>query len=127
MRNASAFPPAIAAVLALDAATAWAQTRPEPKGPVSVQRIFEGTVGQRQRTVLVRQYRILGGQQDVALDLPDRGLLIAQLRGGRLTSIVGGERRRLAEGEWWTVSPPSALRLETEDDSVVIDVVLLPE
>ncbi len=59
--------------------------------------------------------------------LPSQGgLLLVQLKAGQLATIdENGERRVRREGEWWVVSQPSDFRVETDDDTAVIDTILI--
>jgi hypothetical protein len=120
-------------LVALGVASAFAQ---QPKSDqndarVNVHTMFEGrlaaTSGGRSRQIAMRQFAIEGHQRTVRLDLPDKGLLIVQLQAGQLVTIIDGERRRRLEGEWWTVSPPSAMQVETADDTAVIDTTLIAD
>jgi hypothetical protein len=113
-------------------ASSIAQTpRPDQSNPqVNLQTLFEGRLpapkpGDKPRQIVMRQITIEGHQRAVRLDLPDKGLLLVQLQAGQLATIIDGERRIRLEGEWWTVSLPSAMLLETADDTAVIDTTLI--
>jgi hypothetical protein len=90
------------------------------------ERLPGGIAGGEGRQVILRQVSIEPRRRDIRIDnLPETGMLLAQLQAGGLATVINGERRIRLEGEWWTVSPPSAMRLETRDDTVVIDLVLI--
>ena len=87
---------------------------------------FEGTgpvrVAGRADSVRVdvRQWSIAGGQRIAALALPVRGLLIVELRGGRLTTVIDGRRQERRIGEIWSVPPGHTMQVETGDDMATI-------
>jgi hypothetical protein len=109
---------------------AQAPTPAQNNPRVNMQTLFDGRLpalksGDRSRPIVLRQFTIEGHQRAVRLDFPDRGLLLVQLQAGQLVTIINGERRMRIEGEWWTVSPPSAMQVETADDTAVIDTTLI--
>jgi hypothetical protein len=124
--------PALLVAMVLLPTLVFAQPRPDGgQAPAVTPRMqFEGHLpagqpGAKERQIALRQFSILPRQREVQLELPGRGLLLVQLRAGGLTTVIGGERQRRLEGEWWTASPPSAMRLETGDDTVVVDTILI--
>jgi len=54
------------------------------------------------------------------------GFLIYELRAGRLTTIINGNRQERRLGEFWIVGPTDKVTLETGDDSVVVQTLQLP-
>jgi hypothetical protein len=75
----------------------------------------------------MHQWIIRGRQKIAALELPMRGTMIVHLRGGSLTTVIDGRRQERAEGEFWTVPAGSTLGIETEDDSAIIQTVILSD
>lgn len=55
------------------------------------------------------------------------GFLIYELRAGKLTTIINGNRRERGLGEFWIVGPTDTVTLETEDDSVVLRTIQLAD
>ncbi|WP_271592112.1 hypothetical protein [Bradyrhizobium sp. CCBAU 65884] len=53
------------------------------------------------------------------------GFLIYELRAGKLTTTINGNRRERGLGEFWIVGPTDTVTLETEDDSVVLRTIQL--
>lgn len=69
---------------------------------------------------------ILNGQQRLSsLPFRSQGFLIVQLRGGSLTTIINGQRQERKEDEFWTVPSESQMGLETEDDSAIIQTIVI--
>ncbi|MBK9316847.1 MAG: hypothetical protein IPM55_21765 [Acidobacteria bacterium] len=53
--------------------------------------------------------------------------MLTQLRGGALTTIINGQRQGRREGEFWTLPSERLLGLETEDDSAIIQTIVIRE
>jgi len=51
------------------------------------------------------------------------GLVVYELRAGKLTTIIDGKRQVRREGEFWVVRPEQNILLEADDDSVVVQTV----
>ena len=123
-------PVVIAASIALILSSlAFAQERP---APYSRTERFVGTLTlrrpqPRQVSVAIHHWIIRSRQQIAALELPVKGLAIVQLRGGSVVTTVGGERRKRTEGEFWTVPAGTAMGVETEDDSAILQTVVVAE
>ena len=76
-------------------------------------------------SVDIRNWTLGGGVKVDELPLSAKGLMIAQLRGGRVTTVIGGNRQARREGEFWTVQPGVRMGLETGDDSATIQTVVV--
>lgn len=107
---------------------------PTPSGrtaPVPSRRIerFSGTirVGGREVRVAIDTWLIPNGEKIEALDLPLRGLMIAELRGGSIVTIIDGRRVKRRPGDFWTVPPTSRMALQTEEDSAALAVTVVAE
>jgi hypothetical protein len=60
------------------------------------------------------------------LNLPLRargGLVVYELRAGKLTTIIDGRRQERREGEFWVVRSGENIVLEADDDSVVVQTI----
>jgi hypothetical protein len=75
--------------------------------------------------VSIHNWIINGGQKIAALPFPAQGYLITQLRGGKLTTIINGQRQSRREDEFWTVPSEKLMGLETDNDSAVIQTVVI--
>jgi hypothetical protein len=89
---------------------------------------FEGTVRmadslQRMLPLRVSIHNYILPNRTRMARFPGEGLRVVQLRGGELATVIGGERRERAEGEFWTVPAGVAMGVETGDDAAVIQVV----
>ena len=73
------------------------------------------------------QWIVRGRQKIAALELPVQGTTIVQLRAGKLTTVIDGQRQQRREGEFWTVPAGAALGIETDDDSAIIQTLTLSE
>lgn len=73
----------------------------------------------------IRLWSIAGGQRIAALDLPFRGLMIVELRGGRVTTILDGRRVERRVGEIWSVPVGSTMQLETGEDMATFQTTVI--
>jgi hypothetical protein len=55
------------------------------------------------------------------------GFVVYELRAGKLTTVIDGNRKERREGEFWLVRPGETIVLETEDDSVVVQTIEIPD
>lgn len=75
----------------------------------------------------MHQWIVRGRQKIAALELPMRGTMIVHLRAGSLATLIDGRRQERAEGEFWIVPAGSTLGLETQDDSAIIQTIILSD
>jgi quercetin dioxygenase-like cupin family protein len=75
--------------------------------------------------VAVRTWSIAGGQRIPALELPFRGLVVAELRAGSAVTVIDGRRTLRREGELWVVPAGTAMGVETDDDTAVVQVTVV--
>jgi hypothetical protein len=54
------------------------------------------------------------------------GLVVYELRAGKLTTIINGRRQERREGEFWAVGPQENIRFETGSDNVVVLAIQIP-
>lgn len=118
----------------LGGVTFWALfAQPLPaEQPLQPQEVFSGTVNlQRPQVskvhVAVHLWTIRGGQRHAALELPGKGTLVAQLRAGTLTTLIGDLRQERKEGEFWTVPAEVSMGVETGQDTAMLQTVLITE
>ena len=74
-------------------------------------------------TLGVRNW-IIPNRQKIA-KFPEQGLLVIQVRAGSLVTIVDGKREQRGADEFWVVPPGATLAIETQQDSVILQVVSL--
>lgn len=116
----------VASALIVSAIPAAAQELSQ--GPVRARILFEGQTQGRDgtaRRVDIRLWIIAGHQRLAGLRFPFRGVVIAELRAGDLTTIIDGRRVERREGEIWSVPAGSMMQLQTEDDTAVVQTTLV--
>lgn len=80
--------------------------------------------GELQETgVRIQNVAIVGGQKLDSIGLRSNGIVIVQLRGGELTTIIDGKRQERKEGEFWTVPAGAKMSIETDDDTATIQTI----
>jgi hypothetical protein len=89
-------------------------------GDISLQRPRPQTV-----SVGIHQWIVRERQLIAALEMPARGTTVVQLRTGRLTTIINGERQSRNEGAFWTVPAGAAMGIVTGDDSAIIQTIVV--
>jgi hypothetical protein len=142
------------AVLALALSSAPGSSQPKKKndtkdpGVVSAQDRFSGrvSIGEKAPTATLAlqgpniHYQVLSlapgiraaaapppNAKIMALPLKGQGgFVIYELRAGKLTTIINGNRQQRREGEFWVVRPGESIELETDDDSVVVQTLQIP-
>lgn len=100
------------------------------EGPVGARILFQGETlarGTAAARVDIRVWSIAGHQRLAGLRLPFRGLTIVELRAGDLTTVIDGRRVERREGEIWSVPAGSAMQLQTDDDTAVVQTTLISE
>jgi len=91
---------------------------------------FEGTAMVRAKSGTPKQVAlgvrnwIIPNRQKIAT-FPEQGLLVIQVRAGSLVTIIDGKRQQRGADEFWTVPPGATLAIETQQDSVILQVVSL--
>lgn len=73
----------------------------------------------------IRLWSIDSRQKIDRLELPFSGVLAVELRGGHLTTIIGGRRVERQEGEVWTVPAGTVMGLETGSDKATLQTTLV--
>jgi hypothetical protein len=75
--------------------------------------------------VVIQNWILDGGQKRATWPFKTKGLLIVQLRGGELTTIIDGKRQERKNDEFWTVLPDKQMGVETENDSAIIQTIMI--
>jgi hypothetical protein len=125
-------PLAALALWALPTASASAQAAPAQGAP-AIQSVirFQGVTVVRDaaRTdsvrVDIRDWSLAPGMRAAALEMPFRGLMIVELRGGRVTTIIDGRRAQRTAGEIWSVPAGGTMQLETGDDMATLQITVV--
>jgi hypothetical protein len=93
---------------------------------------FSGTTSVRMRSgeraqvrVVVQNWIVSGGQKNLTFRFEPQGFVIAQLRAGEAATVINGQRQQRREGEFWTVASDKMMAIETEDDSAIIQTVVI--
>ncbi len=82
--------------------------------------------GPKRLDVTVAKIAVPGGG-NATLELPEKGMVILQHRAGDVTLTIGDTKRRLQEGEWVTIALPAKVTLTPEDDTVLLDAIVVAE
>lgn len=84
--------------------------------------------GPRAVRLSLLKLRIVGGERNAQVQLPSRGLALLQHRAGEAEVGLGREKRFVPlEGEWMRLPLPTRLAVGTEDDSVLMDLIVIEE
>ena len=76
--------------------------------------------------VTVAKISVPGGGR-ATLELPEKGMVILQHRAGDVTLTIGGTKQRLQEGQWVTIALPATVVLTPEDDTALLDAIVVAE
>ncbi len=83
--------------------------------------------GPKTVNIIIKKLMIDNRQKNVKVALPDKGVVILQHRAGEVEIVIGQKRQRPLEGERLTFNLPQVVTINTADDSVLIDVIILAE
>jgi hypothetical protein len=118
-------------------APAVAATQPAPRNAADTQVLFTGSLALDQGVaaaasrIEIRRWGVPERQRVGGLRLenftPGRTLTIYQLRGGDVTTLIGGQRVVRHTGDFWTVLPGQSLVLETGDDNALIETITIEQ
>jgi hypothetical protein len=128
------------AVLAAQHTQPAQPTQPTPP-PAPVERdgyreaiAYEGSTtiqtskGPKTLKIVIKKLMIDNRKRSVKIALPGKGLAILQHRAGEVEIVIIGEtRHKPLEGERLIVNLPQPVILNTADDSVLIDAIILAE
>ena len=56
-----------------------------------------------------------------------KALIIYNLRGGELTTLINGKRIARRVGEFWTLRPGERQTLETQNDTAVVETIVIEQ
>lgn len=88
---------------------------------------FRARGGEKTVRVTVSKVRVLEAAKDVPVELPKRGLALIQHAAGKVAVRTDQETFEPLEGEWLRVPLPATLRVTTEKDTALIDLVVIEE
>jgi hypothetical protein len=134
VKVASILPPLLVSAIVAVTPTAAAAQQPQGQGKpgtVEATQRFQGTTrvgppgSPDSVRVDVRLWSIAGRQKITQLELPFTGDLIAELRGGRLTTVIDGRRAERHEGEIWLLPVGTRMSLETMGDMATLQTWLV--
>ena len=126
--------------LMLPAYPAWTQPVPSNPPTVSSRERFSGRIpaGRALAAAPTIHYQELGLPPGIQATTPSAeggmallpltgkaGYILFELRAGKLTTVINGNRQVRGQGEIWIVGPQDRVILETEDDSVVVQTIQL--
>lgn len=86
--------------------------------------MMRGTGGVPEQVTLGIRNWIIPNRQRIAT-FPEQGLLVIQVRAGSLVTIIEGRRQKWGVDQFWTVPPGTTMEIETQQDSVILQVVSL--
>lgn len=111
--------------------TAATQTTYRPEDRLSRAEHFNGELrllsegGPFNLRVDAAKWTLGGGLSVDQLDVPRGEVTIVQLRSGEVTTVINGERQEREEDELWTVAYDETMELATEDDSAIVQTIVL--
>jgi quercetin dioxygenase-like cupin family protein len=111
------------------AVPALSQQRPAANPNMETRDKYQGsaTVLKNGKPVPVRaaiRQIIVQGHQHVA-ELPARGFLLLQLRGGKITAVINGKEEKHVAGDFWVVPANAKMSLDATGETATIEVVSL--
>jgi hypothetical protein len=99
---------------------------------LTVRNRFDVVLSYRTGTGAIRKVRIARRQWSIpglttVPRSPEPGLLVVQLTGGDVTTVIGRERRQPKEDEFWTVLPGTPMRIEVGKEQATLEVLAVTE
>jgi hypothetical protein len=88
---------------------------------------FKARGGEKTVRVTVSKVRVSEAAKNVPIELPKRGLALIQHAAGKVTVATDQETFEPLEGEWLRIPLPATLRVTTEKDTALIDLVVIEE
>lgn len=77
--------------------------------------------------VRIENWTIDGGQKVAALPLRSPGLMVVQMRGGQMTTVIAGKRQERREDDFWTVPAGVQMGIETRNDTATFQTIVVNE
>jgi len=72
---------------------------------------------------VVRDWGIRGGEP--VAEFPEQGLMIVQLRAGKVTTVINGQRQGRDEDEFWTLPAGSRMSVEVTGETAVLQTMAI--
>jgi hypothetical protein len=85
------------------------------------------TRGEKALRVSFAKLRVVAGKGPATIKLPERGLVLLQPTAGAAQMQIGREKFAALEGEWLRLPLPTTLIVSTDDDSILMDALLIEE
>jgi|SRR5271154_1315544 len=73
--------------------------------------------------VAVHQWTILGEQR--IPEFQERGFLLVQLLGGKVTTVIDGKEQRRAKGEFWIVPANAKMSIHATGETATLEVTIV--
>jgi len=83
--------------------------------------------GMKSLRLSISQLRVVENRKTTRIRLPSAGTALVQHAAGRAHVSVAGERFDPFEGEWLRFALPAELQIGVDDDSVLLDLIVLEE
>jgi hypothetical protein len=83
--------------------------------------------GNKSLRVSVSKLRMAESRKTVAIRLPQQGTALLQHAAGTANVSVGNERFSPLEGEWLRLTLPTNLRVGIEDDTILMDLIVIED
>lgn len=83
--------------------------------------------GEKALRVSFAKLRVVAGKGLATIRLPERGLVLLQPTAGAAQVQIGREKFAALEGEWLRLPLPTTLVVSTDDDSILMDALLIEE
>ena len=83
--------------------------------------------GNKSLRVSTSKLRVSDSRKTAAIRLPQEGIALVQHAAGTAHVSVAGERFDPLEGEWVKLTLPAGLRVGTDDDSVLMDLIVIED
>ena len=88
---------------------------------------FKTRSGNKSVRVTLSKLRLAGSRKTVSIRLPQQGTALLQHAAGTVHMTVGKERFDPLEGEWMRLTLPVDLRVAIDDDSVLMDLIVIED
>jgi hypothetical protein len=83
--------------------------------------------GNKSLRISISKLRVVENRKTASIRLPSQGTALMQHAAGKAHVSVAGERFDPFEGEWLKFALPADLRIGVDDDSVLLDLIVVEE
>lgn len=83
--------------------------------------------GSKSLRLSISSLRVVSNSKTISIRLPSEGTALLQHAAGRAHVSVAGESFDPIEGEWLRFALPADLRIGVDDDSVLLDLIVVEE